>query len=55
LWGEGHDEAYWAEFVTTLRRHNYTGAVSIEYAGADETVDTGIATTVALLKRITAM
>ena len=54
LWGEGHDEAYWAEFVTTLRRHNYTGAVSIEYAGADETVDTGIATTVALLKRITA-
>ena len=54
LWGEGHDEAYWASFVESLRRNNYTGTLSIEYAGAHETVDAGLATTVALLKRITA-
>lgn len=53
LWGEGHDEAYWASFVESLRRNKYTGMLSIEYAGAHETVDLGIAKTVALLKRIT--
>ncbi|MCX6015379.1 MAG: sugar phosphate isomerase/epimerase [Chloroflexales bacterium] len=55
LWGEGHDEAYWASFVASLRRHKYTGMLSIEYAGAEETVDAGLTKTVALLKRITAL
>lgn len=52
LWGEGHSEHYWQQFVQALRTHHYDGVLSIEYAGSDADVFAGIARTRALMERI---
>jgi sugar phosphate isomerase/epimerase len=51
--GKGHDEQFWGDFVRTLRVIGYNGDLSIEYAGPQAEVETGIKATAALLRQLT--
>ncbi len=50
--GEGHDEAYWRELVNELRRHNFDGALSIEYESVGTHKAERLQSTIDLLHRI---
>ena len=51
LWGQGHSEHYWHQFVAALRHQHYTGVLSIEYAGQGIDVPGDVRHTCALIAR----
>lgn len=51
LLGQGHAEEYWHRFVSALSQAGFDGALSIEYAGSRDQIESGIAQNVGILQR----
>ena len=51
--GSGHDEAWWRQFVLTLREVGYDGPLSIEQEYYTIPMMDALQQTAALLKRVT--
>ncbi len=49
--GYGHDEAFWRDFVATLRRIGYDGTISIEHEDPLMSVNEGLQRAVEVLRR----